>query len=75
MEKILIIIRTLDNIVEMIEILYPEKGQGETKLDKALILFAEMWVEGEELLSTSRDRIVAVIGKLVSIKNLLKWKK
>ena len=73
MEKILLIIRTLDSIVEMIEILYPEKGQGKNKLEQALILFAEMWNGGEELLATNKDKIVAVIGKLVQIKNLLKW--
>ena len=73
MEKILLIIRTLASIVEMIEILYPEKGQGKNKLEQALILFAEMWNGGEELLATNKDKIVAVIGKLVQIKNLLKW--
>lgn len=75
MEKILLIIRTLDALIEMVEILYPEKGEGANKLEKVLILFAEMWSEGSALLETQKDRIVAVIGKLVAIKNLLKWKK
>lgn len=75
MEKILVIIRTLDMIVEMIEILYPEKGMGKTKLEKALILFAEMWDEGESLLASSKEQIVSVIGKIVALKNLVKWRK
>lgn len=73
--KVLTIIRTLDMIVEMIEILYPEPKAGETKLEQALIYFADVWEEGSALLETQRDRIERVIAKIVALKNLLKWKK
>lgn len=75
MEKIILIIRTLDAIVEMIEILYPENGAGKEKLQKALELFGDLFEEGKAYLEARKDAIVSVIGKLVAIKNLWKWKK
>ena len=75
MEKILVIIRVLSALVEAVEILYPEKGRGKEKLEEVLILFAEQWEEGKQWVEASREKLEAVIARLVSIKNLLNWKK